>query len=172
MPRCGHRREPGPVKVKSRGSTALSKFFPSLTPARRGLFFQTSQGRNGIRARPRAAPRRFESDPTAPRANTVTRTHACRCERRRNVAHHQNCTHFCTVKVLKRTPKANAERDSVRAPSRKPGLCGSGAPLGAALAACLTGGATTGTRTERWARQSTGCCHTPRVEREFLKAQP
>ena len=36
-------REPGPVKVKSRGSTALSKFFPSLTPARRGLFFQTSQ---------------------------------------------------------------------------------------------------------------------------------
>ena len=60
----------------------------------------------------------------------------------------------------------------MRAPSRKPGLCGSGAPLGAALAACLTGGATTGTRTERWVRQSTGCCHTPRVEREFLKAQP
>ena len=112
----------------------------------------------------------LNSDPD--RANTVTRTHACRCERRRNVAHHQNCTHFCTVKVLKRTPKANAERDSVRAPSRKPGLCGSGAPLGAALAACLTGGATTGTRTERWVRQSTGCCHTPRVEREFLKAQP
>ena len=54
-------------------STALSKFFPSLTPARRGLFFQTSQGRNGIRARPRAAPR-VMSDPTA---RTHGHTHTC-----------------------------------------------------------------------------------------------
>ena len=104
------------------GQLRFQNSFPPLLRLAGGCFFRLHKvGTESGRAR---APRPgFESDPD--RANTVTRTHACRCERRRNVAHHQNCTHFCTVKVLKRTPKANAERDSVRAPSRKPGLCGS-----------------------------------------------
>lgn len=73
--RCGHRREPGPVKlkVKSRGSTALSirfqNSFPPLLRLAGGCFFRLHKvGTESGRAR-RRGPAGL-SDPTRTRSHT------------------------------------------------------------------------------------------------------
>ena len=74
--RCGHPARTRPRETESEkpgvncAFNTLSKFFPSLTPARRGLFFKPSQGRNGIRARGGRRGPAGLSDPTRTRSHT------------------------------------------------------------------------------------------------------